>query len=136
MRSGRQKGFTLFMVVIFMALLGLILAVLSNNMKNIAYETTTDRLMVFHGVLESSSLAWAKQNRLELVNKGVGGTVELDVSGFGINGALSSIEVIGINDGVMKIEIKAVCSRGRVMFDKTTQASLKVELQADVIDQS
>lgn len=127
MKSHRQKGFTLFIVIVFLSLVGVILVVLSNNMKNLAYETTAERLKVFNDVLASSSLAWAKQNRLELVKNGVGETIELDVSDYGINGGSSAIEVMEIEKGEMKIEVKTACSRGRIKLKRTLQASLKID---------
>ncbi len=125
MRPHKQKGFALFIVIIFLSLVGMILAILTNNLKNLANETATERLKVFNGVLASSSLAWARQNKLELIKNGVGKTVELDVSDFGINGGRSTIEVMEIEDGQMKIEVKTACSRGRVLLNRAMQATLK-----------
>jgi hypothetical protein len=128
MRSDRQKGFVMFIVVIMLSLVGMILVVISNNLKNIADETTAERLKVYNGLLQSSSLAWIKQNKLELAKKDVGETVQLDVDGFGINGASSAIEIVEIENGDIRVQIKTECSRGRLKVKKNTKANLKAEL--------
>ena len=128
MRPHRQKGYVLFMVIVFLMVLGLFLAILSNHLKNLGYETTAERLKVHNGNLMSSSLAWAKHNKLELSKKAVGETIDLDVSELGINGGKAVITVTAIEDGKIKIMLTSQCARGRIELKRNRRATIKTAL--------
>jgi Tfp pilus assembly protein PilX len=122
MRPDRQKGFVLFVVIILMTVLGLVLAILASHLKNLAYETTTERLKVYN----SSSMAWANHNAKQLAKKTAGQTIDLDVSELSINGGRAAITVTAIEGDKIKINLTAECSRGRVKLKRTRNATLKI----------
>jgi len=126
MRPDRQKGFVLFVVIIFMTVLGLALAILTSHLKNLAYETTTERLKVYNDNIVSSSMAWANHNAKQLAKKTAGQTIDLDVSELSINGGRATITVTAIEGGKIKINLTAECSRGRVILKRTRNATLKI----------
>ncbi|MBW8015011.1 MAG: hypothetical protein FVQ82_02415 [Planctomycetes bacterium] len=125
MRSDKQKGFVLFVVVIFLMLLGLVLAILSNHLSNLTYETTAERLKVHNANLASSAFAWANQNKQVLAEKSAGDTIDLEVSEMGINGGKAAITVVAIEDGKIKINLTTQCSRARVILKRTHHATIK-----------
>ena len=126
MRPDRQKGFVLVVVIMFMMMLGLTLAILSSHLKNLAYETTTERLKVYNDNLVTSSMAWAKRNVKQLAEKTAGQTIDLDVSELSINGARAAITVTAIQGDKIKIDLTAECSRGRVILKRTRSAELNI----------
>lgn len=125
MRPDRQKGFVLFVVIIFMTVLGLALAILASHLKNLSYETTTERLKVYNENLVTSSMAWANRNAKQLAEKTAGETIDLDVSELSINGGRAAITVTAIEGDEIKINLKAECSRGRLILKRTRQATIK-----------
>jgi len=128
MRPDRQKGFVLFVVIILMTVLGLVLAILASHLKNLAYETTTERLMVYNDNLIASSMAWANRNAKQLAKKSAGQTIDLDISELSINGGRAAITVTAIEGDKIKINLTAQCSRGRVILKRTRSAILSIPL--------
>ncbi|MCF7954904.1 MAG: hypothetical protein K9M75_03785 [Phycisphaerae bacterium] len=126
MRPDRQKGFVLFVVIIFMTVLGVALAVLGSHLKNLAYETTTERLKVYNDNLVTSSMAWANRNVKQLAEKTIGQTIELDVSELSINGGRAAITVTAIEADKIKINLTAECSRARVILKATRNTTIKI----------
>jgi hypothetical protein len=125
MRSHKQKGFALLVVVVFLMLTALVLAVLSNHIRNIAGETTLERLKVYNGNLVASTVAWANKNKQELARKTAGETIDLDVTDLQINGGKASIKVVAIEDGSVKINLTTQCNRARIKLKTTHQTTLK-----------
>lgn len=114
MRRRSHAGFTLFIVVIFLTLLGVFLAVLSNTSKNFAGEVVEKLLRSNCRQLLASGVAWAGQNRDKIVDAGQGGTFELDVSAFGVRQAACSVLVTKVDDEKVEVEVIASCAKGRL----------------------
>lgn len=114
MRRRSQAGFALLFVVIFLALLGLFLAVLGNTSKNFAGESVEQLLRSNCRQLLASGVAWAGQNRDKIVDAGQGGTFELEVSAFGVRQAACSVSVTKVDDKKVEVEVSASCAKGRL----------------------
>lgn len=124
MRTCRQNGFVLFVVIIFLMLLGFFMAVLTSHLKNLSYETNAERLKVYNQNLISSALAWANCNKHRLAEKN-GQTIDLDVTQLGINGSKASITVEAVDQDKIKIKLTAQCQRARLILKKTQHAEIK-----------
>jgi len=126
MRKNNEKGFVLFVVVGFLAILSIILAAMSNHLKNLNYETKAQMMKVQNENLLLSAAAWANLNKLKLSEKTAGQTVDLDISQLGIINSAASIKVTAIEPEQIKISLTAQCKRARIQLKRTAKTAIDV----------
>jgi len=102
-----QNGFVLIIIVVFIALFGLMMIVLSSISRTMMHESFAAKLEAANKNLTSSAKAWAKYNT---PNMSVGNEplkVQLDVNDLGIPDAVCTVTFHKLSN--MKIEINAIC---------------------------
>ena len=113
MKKTGKRGFVLVLVIIFMALTGMVMFVLTTGSNIILFQSNRAYLEAVERNLIISSLTWAKQNiesqKAEIFNK----TIDLDITDLKIKEATLNIVVKPMMDKETEVEISTSCSRGR-----------------------
>lgn len=113
MKSPRQNGFVLILVVVAIGLIGVMMTVLTGSANKIMFQSDSAYLQACERNLVSSGLAWAKRNikneNKETFNK----TIELDVTSMSISGATLSVNIDIRKDQEAEVQINTSCSRVR-----------------------
>ena len=111
MEKTGKRGFVLVLVIIFMALIGMVMFVLTTGSNIILFQSNRAYLEAVERNLIISSLTWAKQNiesqKAEIFNK----TIDLDITD--LKEATLNIVVKPMMDKETEVEISTSCSRGR-----------------------
>lgn len=110
----REKGFTLFIVIIFLMLVGLMIGVLGNMSKNFSNKTIANEIKVYTRQILRSGQAWAKENTDKLDEMKTGETISLDTSEFSAKNASCTVKIIKVEKNSLKAEISAGISKGRI----------------------
>lgn len=92
MKTLRNKGFVLFLVIAAIALVGVIMVVLTAGADTMVFQSDTAYLGAIERNLTASGLAWARLNARDVSPQAANRTVSLDVANMGVRG--SSLTVV------------------------------------------
>jgi len=124
MRQTNKPGFTLFIVIIFLVLIGLFLSVLGNASKNFLRKTAQLQLKTNCIQLLASADAWAKQNAEMLSQAESGKLFELDTTAFTAKDAICTAKIIEVNDTAVTVQLFSSCKKGRLVAAKSKQRKI------------
>lgn len=131
-RHRNQGGFALFFVVIFLSLMGIFLAVLSNTSRNYAGEVVEKLLRSNCRQFLASGIAWAGQNPDKVVDLGQAGTFQLDVNAINVRQANCIVKLINVAEKTFEVEITTSCTKGRLKAKKNTRAIFKRDVKGRI----
>ena len=120
----REKGFTLFIVIILLVFISLAVGLLGNISTNFADKAVLSEIKVRNNQMLHSGRAWVRNNVDKLGEMAAGERVSLDTGEFsGIN-AGCFVKVVDVGDKAIKAEITVEMSKGRINSSKTIPITL------------
>ncbi|MBN1818469.1 MAG: hypothetical protein JW828_13995 [Sedimentisphaerales bacterium] len=122
MRTRRNKGFVLFILLGILPLLALAMVILLTMERTMAHESTTALLEARARNLACSASAWLLYNTPEPEDLAI--PTESDLSQLCLANDRLQIEILGSSSDHKRYRIIAECSRGRMTVRRTTILTL------------
>lgn len=113
MKTLKNRGFVLILVITAIATIGIEMFVLAGVANTMQFQSHRAYLEACRRNLTASGLAWARQNVSKKAGEVVPQTIELDVSRMNVRGAGLELTVSPPSERKAEILIKTSCSRGR-----------------------
>ena len=121
MKQAGRKGFTFFVVVVFIGFFGMVLFVLSAVSRSMVVETNRMMLEAASSNLESSGRAWVRQNKQVVKGREKGFAVKLNVDDLGSRSALCEVAVGQVEGDDVSFTISASCRKGRWTLERSVE---------------
>jgi hypothetical protein len=113
MKTRNCKGFLLTLVIVAMALMGVIMAVLTQGANTMLFHADTAQMQAVQSNMIASGLAWARA-RIAAGNTPAGAEpVQLDATAFGARNATLAVSILQVQEKQAKVRIKTSCMKGR-----------------------
>jgi type II secretory pathway component PulK len=113
MKTKREKGFILILVVLLIELTAIILYILTDEAQTMLYQANSTHLQACQRNLTASGLAWAKINLQKESSETSGKMIELDVTEMDIRGSSLAVNLSHPAQTQPQVRIRTSCSRGR-----------------------
>jgi hypothetical protein len=113
MKTRNCKGFLLTLVIVAMALMGVVLAVLTQGANTMLFRADTAQMQAVECNLIASGLAWARARIAAGNAPAIAEPIALDVSSFGARNATLTVSILQVQDTQAKVRIKTSCTKGR-----------------------
>ncbi|UCD50707.1 MAG: hypothetical protein JSW27_24695 [Phycisphaerales bacterium] len=113
MKTARQDGFVLTLVIVALGLMGVVMAVLAGAGNTMLFHADRAQVEAVERNLTASGLAWARHQALQPGATVTAQPVELDVRAFGIRQARLAVSFAQTDAGSVDVRIEASCSKGR-----------------------
>ena len=113
MKNEKNKGFTLMLVVMLIALIGIVVSLLTEASNTMIFQSNKTYLQACERNLIASGLAWSKINIKKESGDISGKVIELDVTELNIHGSSLNVNLSSPVETRPEVRIRTSCSRGR-----------------------
>lgn len=113
MKTARQNGFVLTLVIVALGLMGVVMAVLAGASNTMLFHADRAQVEAVERNLAASGLAWARHQVLQPGATMAAQPMELDVRTFRIPQARLAVSIAQADAGSVDVRIEASCGKGR-----------------------
>jgi len=127
MKTSRNEGFVLILVIIAIGLIGAVMIVLAAGANTMMFQSDTAYLQAVERNLTASGLAWSRLNIRGKSPETFSRTVSLDLADMNIRGSSLTIAVGAPVDNQVEVQINTSCTRGRRTLDHAKKFTLLLQ---------
>jgi len=127
MKTSRNKGFVLWLVIIAIGLIGAIMIVLTAGANTMMFQSDTAYLQAIERNLTASGLAWSRVNIRGKSPETFSRTISLDLANMNIRGSSLTIAVGAPTDNRVEVQINTSCTRGRRTQSHAKKSTLELQ---------
>lgn len=126
MKTSRNKGFVLMLVVTAIGLIGAIMIVLTAGANTMMFQSDTAYLQATEYNLMASGSAWARLNIRGESPETFNRTITLDLANMNIRGSSLTVAVGAPIGNRVEVQINTSCTRGRRTQAHTKKSTLEL----------
>jgi hypothetical protein len=127
MKTSRNKGFVLWLVIIAIGLIGAIMIVLTAGANTMMFQSDTAYLQAIECNLMASGSAWVRLNIRGKSPETFSRTVSLDLADMNMRGSSLTVGVGAPMDNRVEVQINTSCTRGRRTLDHVKKITLQLQ---------
>ena len=131
MKTTRQNGFVLILVIIAIAIIGVEMFALSDIANTMQFQSQNAYLKACRRNLLASGLVWAKENTRKKSSEIFDRTIQLDVSKLNIRDSALAVTANIASDEEAEVQIYTSCSRSRQTLRETGKYRIKLNDQQE-----
>jgi hypothetical protein len=113
MKTRNCKGFLLSLVIVAMALMGVVMAVLTQGANIMLFHADTAQMQAVESNMIASGLAWARARIAAGNAPALAEPIALDTAVFGARNTTLAVSILHVQDTQAKVRIKTSCTKGR-----------------------